>query len=218
MAEAIPFVVAGSFIGSSIYEMQQAEEMAAEQTEALNLQAEALEIKRKQGETVAAKQQIERSDALMQVEGEQQAQAAAQGMAESSGTLGALTMGSYNKYAESSKTGEFNLEMQELGIDVQQVGIEQKKANVESQKDAQIFGILIDTATKAAEMAAGVPPTGIGAGAGPTQAQTDYGNTNPLYSPTPQKGQSKIDFLENFRNKGSFAKHLNDRMIRGEQW
>jgi len=216
MAEAIPFVVAGSFIGSSIYEMQQAEEMAAEQTEALNLQAEALEIKRKQGETVAAKQQIERSDALMQVEGEQQAQAAAQGMAESSGTLGALTMGSYNKYAESSKTGEFNLEMQELGIDVQQVGIEQKKANVESQKDAQIFGILIDTATKAAQMAAGMPPTAVGHSS--TQTQTEYGDTNPLYSPTPQKGQSKIDFLENFRNQGTFAKHLNDRMIRGEQW
>jgi len=216
MSDAIPFVLAGSFIGSSVYEISQAEEAARQQTEALNLQAEAVELKRKQGETAAAQQQIARSDAIMQVEGEQQAQAAAQGMAESSGTLGALTIGSYNKYAESSKTGEFNLEMQGLGLDVQQAGIEQRKSNVEAQKDAQIFGILIDTATKAAQMAAGMPPTAVGHGS--TQAQTDYGDSTPLFSPIPEKGKTEADFLANFRNQGSFAKHLNERMIRGDQW
>lgn len=162
-----------------------------------NMREKALEIKRKQAEAVASQKQIQRDDAIMKVEGEQQAQAAAQGMAPGSGTLGALTAGSYNKYAESSQTGKFNLEMQELSID-------QKQAEVESRANAEIFGVLIDTATKAAQMYVGKPPTGAGKS---SFSKSDYNLPDYLYKDR-EKTETEEDYLESFRNHSPFSKHL----------
>jgi hypothetical protein len=110
--------------------------------EALNEQENALELKRKQAEAKASQDQIQRDEQLMHVQSAQLAEAAAQGMSSASGTLGALETESYNKFAQSSKTGKFNLESQSLAIDFQ---IEQ----LEDKYWADAFGTVADTASKA---------------------------------------------------------------------
>ena len=107
--------------------------------EAINKQEEALELKRKQAEAKAAQDQITRDDELMHVQSAQLAEAAAQGMSASSGTLGALEKESYNKFAKSSEIGKFNLESQSLAID-------QQISELEDKYWADAFGTVADTA------------------------------------------------------------------------
>jgi len=109
--------------------------------EAVNKQEEALELKRKQAEAKASQDQINRDEQLLHVQSAQLAEAAAQGMSSSSGTLGALESDSYNKFAKSSATGKFNLESQSLAIDEQMSELEDKYW-------ADAFGTVADTAGK----------------------------------------------------------------------
>jgi len=107
--------------------------------QAVNEQEEALELKRKQAEAKAAQDQIQRDDQLMHVQSAQLAEAAAQGMSLSSGSLGALQEASYNKFAKSSEIGQYNLESQSLAID-------QQMAELESKYWADAFGTVASTA------------------------------------------------------------------------
>lgn len=109
--------------------------------QAINKQEEALELKRKQAQAKASQDQIERDDQLLHVQAAQLTEAAAQGMASSSGTLGALETESYNKFAKSSQVGKFNLESQSLAID-------QQMAELEDKYWADAFGTVADTAGK----------------------------------------------------------------------
>ena len=120
--------------------------------EAINQQEEALELKRKQAEAKAAQDQIQRDDQLLHVQSAQLAEAAAQGMSLSSGTLGALQEASYNKFAKSSEIGKFNLESQSLAID-------QHMAELEDKYWADAFGTVEDTAMKLSGMSS---PTSTG--------------------------------------------------------
>jgi len=134
-----------------------------EQGEATNAKEQALELQRKQQETLAAQEQIKRDDMLRRVQGEQLAQAAAEGMAPSSGTLGSLQLGSYNQFAESTQAGKSNLAMKEMAID-------QQKSQLESQYWAQMFGDVTKAAT-------GMGNIGVGAGGGGGGGGGDWGST-----------------------------------------
>lgn len=113
--------------------------------EAINEQEEALELRRKQAEAKAAQDQIQRDEQLMHVQSAQLAEAAAQGMSLSSGSLGALQEASYNKFAKSSEIGQYNLESQSLAID-------QQMAELESKYWADAFGTVESTAMNLYEM------------------------------------------------------------------
>lgn len=204
MAAAIPFILAGSLIGSAAYKMKLAGDKA-------NMENEALELQRKQAEVKAAEDQIKRSDAIMRVEDQQQAEAVHQGMSLASGTLGSLTEGSYNKYAESSQTGKFNLDMRELSID-------QKEAAVEAKARAEIFGTLIDTAVKGAELYMGMPPTpdkGADVSTGVMQytpSSNDFWGSMGKWTEETQPG----DYVTEFKAKrGKFSTWLSQN---GESW
>ena len=135
-----PFIIGAVIAGS-------AGKMVME-GQAVNAQEEALELKRKQAQAKAAQDQIERDEQLMHVQSAQLAEATAQGMALSSGTLGAMETEAYNKFAKSSQTGKFNLESQSLAIDYQ---VEQ----LEDKYWANVFGTVADTAGKVYGLSSG---------------------------------------------------------------
>jgi len=146
--------------------------------EAMEEKEEALELKRKQQEAIASQQQIQRDQKMMEVQGQQLAQGAAQGMSLSSGTLGALEEGSYNQFAKSSEIGKFNLQMSEAQID-------QQKSQLESQFWSSVFGTVEDVASKGITMSKG-SGSGGGKGAAPgLQAPNlvdDYKDDDPFAS------------------------------------
>ncbi len=138
--------------------------------EAINEQEEALELRRKQAEAKAAQDQIQRDEQLMHVQSAQLAEAAAQGMSLSSGSLGALQEASYNKFAKSSEIGQYNLESQSLAID-------QQMASLESKYWADAFGTVESTAMNLAGMS--VPSGSSGSLQGSPQNTTGvYGKEN----------------------------------------
>jgi len=176
--------------------------------EAINQQEEALELKRKQAEAKAAQDQIQRDDQLLHVQSAQLAEAAAQGMSLSSGTLGALQEASYNKFAKSSEIGKFNLESQSLAID-------QHMAELEDKYWADAFGTVEDTAMKLSGMSS---PTSTG-GATPQNTTGVFDKSN--YSDVGQHNywgdfnadtqSGEPDWLGALMGKeGRFSKHLRE--------
>ena len=188
--QIIPAVIAGSFIGGTALSI-------FESGEAANLQQEALELKRKQAETTAAQQQIQRSDAMITVLGQQQAQSAAQGIAAASETSGALVRGSYERFSESSETAKSNLQMKEYQMDAQ-------SAQIEQENSTRIFTTMLDTVTKVGQMAMGMPPTGSGSSPGsslpqPFDLKESFNDTPPM---------SKNDYVAQFKNNKPYAEYL----------
>jgi len=189
--EALPFIVTGALGLPKAYE----------EREARKAQEAALELKRKQQEAIASQEQIQRDDAIMRVQGEQMAQAAAQGMDLSSGTLGSLQLGSYNKFAASAAAGKFNLEMQELAID-------QQRSSLESQYWANVFGNVEKNAMKAYGM------TGGGGGSTGLQAGPNFGldakdgadfwgNQQTMLGE-----EARPNLVERYENRGRYAQWL----------
>ena len=171
--------------------------------EAMEEKEEALELKRKQQESIASQQQIQRDQKMMEVQGQQLAQASAQGMSLSSGTLGALEEGSYNQFAKSSEIGKFNLEMSELSIDQQQ-------SQLESQYWASVFGTVEDLASKGYNMSQGT-------GTGGKNAGPSAGNFG--LSPDSDVGTQQLDMMQanerpnlvqKYESQDPFAKWLYD--------
>lgn len=187
--QALPFIVAGAFAGK-----------AYEEHEAMKAQQGALELKRKQQEAIASQEQIQRDDALMRVQGEQLAQATAQGMALSSGTLGSLQLGSYNKFAKSSQVGKFNLEMTELSLD-------QQRSALESQYWANVFGSVEKLAMQGYSMSGGGGSTGLQAGPNfglDTKDGADFwGNQQTMLGE-----ESRPNLVERYENRGRYAQWL----------
>ena len=182
--------------------------------EALDSQEKALELKRKQAEAAASQDQIKRDDEMMRVQSAQIAEATAQGMALSSGTLGALEESSYNKFAKSSEIGKFNLESQSLAID-------SRMAELESKYWADAFGTVVEAATSMKGMgkASGggggggeLPqPWGAESGKLPQPWGAESSGEHPYWGSWASKAPDKLDFLGNYMNdeeEGPFAKHL----------
>jgi len=189
--DALPFIVTGALGLPRAYE----------EREARKAQEQALELKRKQQEAIASQQQIQRDDALMKVQGEQLAQATAQGMALSSGTLGSLQLGSYNKFAKSSEIGAFNLEMSELSLD-------QQRSSLESQYWANVFGTVEKNAMKAYGMSGGGGDAA-GLQGGPNfgldakDGADFWGNQQTMLGE-----ESRPNLVERYENRGRYAQWL----------
>lgn len=177
-AAAVPFVIGAIIVGSAaeIYEEKQAEEA----------QEEALEVKRKQAQAKAAQDQIDRDDQMMHVQSAQLAEAAAQGMAPSSGTVGALQLGSYNKFAESSAMGKYNLISQNLAIDKQMSALE-------DQFWAQAFGTVVKAAGEVAGLSGPTPTTGTSQNTTGVFEASNYQGSSP--TPTTELSQNTTGVL-----------------------
>jgi len=170
-----------------------------EQGQATNAKEAALELQRKQQETLAAQEQIQRDDMLRRVQGEQLAQAAAEGMAPSSGTLGSLQLGSYNKFAESTQTAKSNLAMKEMAID-------QQKSQLESQYWAQMFGDVFGAAEGMAQVGVGAGGGG-GGGGGGDWMDAGFGKESPgLMAPTTKKP----NLVDTYTDTDPFANWLHE--------
>jgi len=170
-----------------------------EQSEATSAKERALEIQRKQQETLAAQEQIKRDDMLRRVQGEQLAQAAAEGMAPSSGTLGSLQLGSYRQFAESTQAGKSNLQMKELSLDAQ-------RSALESQFWAQMFGDVAQAAGQIYGVSGGAPSGGGGEpsfGLDEKDASKFWGKQQDLMA-----GNERPNLVEKYEDTGPYAKWL----------
>lgn len=171
-----------------------------EQGEATNAKEQALELQRKQQETLAAQEQIKRDDMLRRVQGEQLAQAAAEGMAPSSGTLGSLELGSYNQFAASTQTAKSNLAMKEMAID-------QQKSQLESQYWAQMFGDVTQAVTGMGQAGVGAGGWGSTAGGGGNSLDAGFGKESPGLSASNMK---QPNLVERYTDTDPFANWLQE--------
>jgi len=173
-----------------------------EQSEATSAKEHALEIQRQQQEMLAAQEQIKRDDMLRRVQGEQLAQAAAEGMAPSSGTLGSLQLGSYRQFAESTQAGKSNLQMKELSLDAQ-------RSALESQFWEQMFGDVATAATQIYNVTGGAGKKGGGGGGGGGGDWTDagFGKESPGLSASNKKQPNLVD---TYTDSDPFANWLHE--------
>lgn len=143
--------------GAGIAEHEEQEEA---QEEAEHAQEQALQQQSTREKAAAAQQQITRDAKLQQIQSQQEAAAVAHGMTLSSGTFNALSTASYNNFAQATKVGNLNLQIDQNDIN-ERIAAGRKELNTEKWGD--FFGTIGDVAGIAlsgASMMKGKAPSG----------------------------------------------------------
>ena len=191
--------VAAGVVGTGASMYEESERMAA-QTQAQEAQDQALRIKESEEKSAAAQQQITRDQKLQQVQATQEAMAVSRGMDLSSGTFNALSVASYNNFAEATHSANMNLQSEEDIIDSQRAAARQE---LHDQKWSDFFGVIGHAANIALVGSLGSKK---GLSAGDTQALSD-GDTS---VPEANLADAKSTYTKPWDDDSDYGKWLAD--------
>ena len=151
-------VAAAASVGSEIYSSEK-------QSEAEQLQEQALKQQEGRAQAAASEQQIQRDNKLQMIQSQQRVAAVQSGMALTSGTFQSLSDEAYSNFAKATQIGNLNLEIQEDDINSK---IAAARQNLSSEHWGDFFGAVGDVANIAL-MGTGKSPSGLGSENRPTQ-------------------------------------------------